>query len=135
MLQINTDLDKILIGLPLQLKIKRSTLEEIAEIYRKDIEQNILQGTGLDGSSLAPNKHRGRLLFHTGELSKSIKVKVYENQAIIYSSLPYARYVNQGTKYMPSRVFWGQSNRASINLDKYFISRTLSQIFLNFYIK
>jgi phage gpG-like protein len=131
MLEINSNIDEILLGLPITLDFQPKVLEDIAEIVRLDIEQNLQQGTGLDGASLAPKKRGGRMFHQTGELLKSVKKRITSKEAFVYISLNYAKYVNYGTKYMPSRIYFGYSNRASLQLDKYFLTRTFEQTFMN----
>lgn len=54
------------------------------------------------------NRGRG-LLYRTGRLFKSIKYKLSPKTLTVYSSIPYAKYLQNGTNRMPARQFLGWS--------------------------
>lgn len=49
------------------------------------------------------------LLYRTGQLANSIQYRVSPKTVTVYSNLPYAQYLQQGTMRMPARPFIGWS--------------------------
>lgn len=108
-----------------QLQAARSTvLEEIGKEEVAITQERIRSSkTGPDGKSWAPwsmatlrqrtrqgSAGRG-LLYRTGALLTSIAYKIEKGALIVYTNIPYAKYLQFGTPKMPSRPFIGWGNR------------------------
>jgi len=130
-IQIETNINEFLLKLPINLKLKKSLLDDISEIIRSDIEHNLQTGTGLDGASLEPKKIGGRLFYHTGKLIGSVERKTFINEATVFINLPYAKYINYGTSRIPKREFFGISKRALLNIDRKLMSNKFEDNFEN----
>lgn len=56
------------------------------------------------------------LLWDTGRLLRSINYRLVKNTVQVYSSVPYAQYLQFGTTRMPARKFLGWSNADIANM-------------------
>lgn len=131
-LKIDTNLNEFKAQLPLSQELQPKVLEDIAEIIRKDIETNLIQGTGLDGKGLQSKKFGGRLFYQSGTLLSSIKKKLGKNEAEVFVSsirAKIASYINYGTRKMISREFFGISQRALLEIDKYLLTKSKDELF------
>lgn len=121
------------------LKLKQSALEKLAEIIRHSIELNIVQGKSYDGSSLKSlsnvtinKKGSNKILIETGELLNSVTKKVNSNIAEIFISSnrsEIAQYLQQGTKYMPPRPFFGIGERVESEIEQFLTNNNINEIF------
>lgn len=136
MFHIETNINEFFLKLPLSLKLKENIKIDISELIRRDIETNLNQGTGIDGASLTPNKHGGRLFVQSGTLLRSIVKQIYPTSARVFVSPvreQIATYINNGTNRMPARQFFGISNRVVIQIDRYLVNKKFEDIFENRY--
>ena len=132
MLKVESNLNEILIQIQKPLSLRPNIIENIAEIVRKDIETNLVQGTGLDGAGLPPKKDGGRLFFNTGELLKSvIKHTTLQGAEITIAESRYAiaQYLQGGTNKMPAREFFGISKRSFDEVNKLLESKDFNTLF------
>jgi len=107
-------------------KVGQKTVDDIANIIQKDIEDNITSGLSIHGGKVTPNKKGTRVLFRTGLLSQSVVNEVLrsavESGRVIY--LDYARakiggWLHRGTKKMVARPFFGYSQRTLNKINSY----------------
>lgn len=134
MFKITTNINEFLATLPIHLTLKQDVRTDIAEFIRKDIETNLLQGTGIDGASVAPKKTYGRLYVNTGTLLNSVVKQIYKSSASVFIApvrAQIAQYINNGTKRLPSREFFGVSQRAVLKIEKYLVSKKFEELFEN----
>ncbi len=134
MFRIDTNINEILLTLPIHLKLKETVKKDISEFIRKDIEKNLYSGTGLDGAGLKPKKYGGRLFFQTGALLQSVSKQVYPKGARVYIApvrSQIANYLNSGTSRIPQREFFGISQRVTNEIDSYLINKRFEEIFEN----
>lgn len=134
MFKIETNITEFLATLPIHLTLKQNVRTDIAEFIRKDIETNLQQGTGIDGSSVAPKKSYGRLYVNSGTLLNSVVKQIYKNSATVFIApvrAQIAQYINNGTSRMPSREFFGVSQRVLFKIDSYLVSKKFEEIFDN----
>jgi len=132
--KITTNIDEVLFKLPIVLRLKSEIRTDLSELIRKDIEKNLQDGTGIDGASLTPKKHGGRLFVQSGQLLNSVIKQIYKESAIVSISpirAQIATYINNGTKRMPQRQFFGLSQRVTAEIDRYLINKKFEDIFEN----
>ena len=109
--------------------VSESQLQRIAEAIKKGIEYNILQGLEYTGSAVKPlaprtikKKKSSRPLFQTGVLSRSVvskkETKDIYNIFVTGSRSTIAVWLQEGTKRMPSRPFFGISKNVDNEIDK-----------------
>jgi len=109
--------------------VSESQLQRIAEAIKKGIEYNILQGLEYTGSAVKPlaprtikKKKSSRPLFQTGVLSRSVvskkETKDIYNIFITGSRSSIGVWLQEGTKRMPSRPFFGISKNVDNEIDK-----------------
>ena len=130
-IKIDNNFDKAILSIPTSLTLKPQVLVDISEIIRKDIETNLMGGTGLDGAGLPPKKKGGRLFYNTGELVTGVMKNTSIKPATIFikpSRSVIAGYINAGTKWMPARPFWGISQRALLQVNDY-LKKPFNEIF------
>jgi phage gpG-like protein len=133
-LKIESNIKEFIASLPISLKLKPKALEDISEIVRKDIEQNLVTGSGIDGASLTPKKRGGRLFYQTGTLLKSVQKRTGINEAEVFinsSRAKIASYLQSGTSKMKARPFFGISRRAQLEIDKYLLTKDKRELFEN----
>jgi phage virion morphogenesis protein len=116
-----------------QLKNNKSVLRKIGEKEIADTKRRIRTGkTSPDGNRWAPWSYatlearrregtasRG-LLYRTGELYRSFKMKITNTALSIHSLKRYASYLQFGTPDMPARKFLGWSRRGKQQVVKIF---------------
>jgi phage gpG-like protein len=109
--------------------VSESQLRRIAEAIKKGIEYNILQGLEYTGNPVKPlaprtvkKKKSSRPLFQTGLLSRSViskkEAKDTYNIFISGNRSTIAVWLQEGTKRMPSRPFFGISKNVDSEIDK-----------------
>lgn len=131
-IQTETNINELLLQLPPVLKLKENVLTDLAEIVRKDIEQNLITGTGIDGVGLTAKKKGGRLFYETGELLRSVMKRTTTNEAEIYihsNRSLIASVLNYGNSRIPERRFFGIGNRVQLEIDKYFLTKDFKDTF------
>lgn len=123
------DENKIMPQVEKTVQMSEDTLNQIAELVRKGIEENIAQGKEYTGNPVAPLspmtirlKGNSRPLVDTGTMLNSIKSKsagkgmrdvfVANNRAAIAAKL------NAGEGKIPPRPFFGISNDVLNKIDK-----------------
>ena len=113
-----------------RMKNPRPLLSEVGDIIREDIQERI-KTTKVDpnGTPWAPWSERTfiarakegsaglGLLYRTGRLYNSLVKDVHSRDVKVYSTAPYAAYLNNGTKNMPARPFIGISEKANKDID------------------
>jgi hypothetical protein len=132
--RIDTNINELLIQLPIHLKLKESIKTDISEFIRKDIEKNLVSGTGIDGTGLKAKKYGGRLFYDTGLLLQSVTKQIYQTGASVFIApvrAQIASYINSGTNRMPQREFFGISQRVLPEIDRYLINKKFEDIFEN----
>lgn len=114
-----------------RLKNPRPLLSEVGDLIREDIQTRIKK-TKVDpqGNAWAPwaeSTYIARakegsaglgLLYRTGRLYNSLLKDVHSRDVKVYSTAPYARFLNNGTSNMPAREFIGVSAKANADIDK-----------------
>lgn len=134
MFKIETNISEFIASLPIHLTLKQNVKRDIAEFIRKDIETNLSQGTGIDGSSVKAKKYGGRLFVQSGTLLNSIVKQVYKSGASVFVSpvrAQIASYINNGTNRMPARQFFGISQRVQLKIDGYLLNKKFEDLFEN----
>ena len=109
--------------------------KEIVEITQNRIEKTKKDPEGKRWAPWKPSTRKARqkdgsagkgLLFRTGALRDSIEYKANSKNVTVFSQLPYAKFLQSGTKNMPARVFIGngpQEERAIQRLWKDWINQ------------
>lgn len=115
------------VALPTSFILSRKALDDISEIIRVDNEQNVIDGTGLDGAGFKTKEYgNNRRLFVSGDLSRSIKRKTFITEAHVFISSPADKYAGFVNKIYP---FFGIANRALLKIDKYLIVGNQNELF------
>lgn len=116
-----------------QVKSSSEILDRVGKLEVKKA-QNRVRATkkSPDGQNWAPWSYRTLrqrvrqgnvskgLLNRTGNLLRSFRSKVVRNTLKIFSSVPYAKYLQRGTRRMPARRFLGWDKTSTKDLTKRF---------------
>lgn len=95
-------------------RMNKEALAKIGDITKaffiESFDKQGFTDEGFDGWEPDKNGKTEKILVKSGRLKGSIKVEsITQDEVKVTSDVPYARYVNEGTRRMPKREFMGHS--------------------------
>lgn len=130
---ITSNIDEIILEYHKPFRFKKSVLSEITELMRLDIQQNLESGRSFDGSIIAPKKSGGRIFYETGLLLNSVNKNISTDAGEVFingSRSEIAAILQYGSSKnnLPSRPFFGISERISSGISDYLNNKTLTDL-------
>jgi phage gpG-like protein len=104
---------------------KSAILEKMANNAVTYFKVDTFDKRSFDGVPWAPNKEQdGRQqLVRTGRMRQSITILSRTSDSVVVgSSVPYAKYHNEGTKHLPKRQFIGSSKELEEMNNRYLLT-------------
>lgn len=128
-LWVNTFIDNVILP---KLKFTDTTIKEMGETVKEQQEYNLFHSLDFKGGAVqkkkSPSKYGGMKTFlNTGELYRSVMMKLTGiSEAEIFISAnrsQIAYWLATGTRYMPSRPFFGVSEELKTKLNKIYFKQ------------
>lgn len=118
---------------------QKSVLEDLSDIIKTSIEQNLEEGKDYMGRNVAPlapatikRKGHSRVFEDTGVLKSSVMKRITGDNFDVYIDSrrnEIANYLQLGTRRMPARPFFGISDDTLKQIDDYLTEKNLKQLF------